>query len=80
MHYVQCIIPEYYYYYYYFVLFLLGPGHIQPRHTPPLQPTHWASINSAIASTQSSVCASGNDAYAYVHRQGRLTGIRKLQY
>ena len=34
-------------------------------HTPMLQPTHWASINSAIASTQSSVyiCTSGNDTY-----------------
>ena len=36
---------------------LLGPGHTYNQvHTSTLQPTHWASINSAIASTQSSVC------------------------
>ena len=57
---------------------LLGPGHTYNQvHTSTLQPTHWASINSAIVSTQSSVCASGNDTYAYIHRQGSLTGIRK---
>ena len=35
------------------IILLLGPRHIQP---PTLQPTHWASINSVIGSTQSSVC------------------------
>ena len=35
------------------IILLLGPRHIQP---PSLQPTHRASINSAIGSTQSSVC------------------------
>ena len=48
-------------------------------HAPTLQPIYWACINSAIASTQSSVCAYGSDTYAYVHRQGSLTGIRKSQ-
>ena len=51
-------------------LILINPAHYGPVtynqvHTLTLQPIHWACINSAIASTQSSVCAGGNDTHAH---------------
>ena len=58
------------------LLLLLGPGHI---HTPTLQPTHWACINSVMTSTQSSVCAGGNDTHAYTGKGVSENHNNKMQ-
>ena len=65
----------------YLLLLLLGPRHIQPSKytyvtTYPLGKYKQCHRQHS----EQCVCTGGKDTYAYVHRQGSLTGIRKPQY
>ena len=59
----------------------IGPGHIQPSTYTNVATYPLGKYKQCHSQhSEQCVCTGGNDTYAYVHRQGSLTGIRKPQY
>ena len=80
---LQCCLPFYtrhgwiwnFYYYY------LGPHHKKPSTYTNVATYPLGKYKQCHSQhSEQCVCTGGNDTYAYVHRQGSLTGIRKPQY
>ena len=63
------------------LLLLLGPRHIQPSTYTNVATYPLGKYKQCHRKhSEQYACTCGNDTYAYVHRQGSLTGIRKPQY
>ena len=63
------------------LLLLLGPRHIQPSAYTNVATYPLGKYKQCHRKhSEQCACTCGNDTYAYVHRQGSLTGIRKPQY
>ena len=63
------------------LLLLLGPRHIQPSTYTNVATYPLGKYKQCHRKhSEQCACTCGNDTYAYVHRQGSLTGIRKPQY